>query len=64
MTIASSVACIVALFVSILGLTRSLLDVTWTVGELEADGICLRIGRAESDRICLQIGQADSDLPL
>jgi hypothetical protein len=64
LTIASSVACIVALFVSILGLTRSLFDVTWTLGELEADGICLRIGRAESDRICLQIGQADSDLPL
>jgi hypothetical protein len=61
--IASSVACIVALFVSILGLTRSLFDVTWPLGEPRADRICLQIGRAESDQICLKVGQADSELP-
>jgi hypothetical protein len=47
--IASSVACIVALFVSILGLVRSLFDITWPYGESGAGRLCLQFGHAESD---------------
>jgi hypothetical protein len=63
LAVASSVACIVALFVSMLGLARSLFNVTWSPGELGEDQICLQIGQAESEQFCLQVGQAGSDSP-
>jgi hypothetical protein len=47
--VASSVACIVALFVSILGLVRSLFDVTWPLGQPGVDQICLQVGQEESE---------------
>ena len=47
--VASSVACIVALFISILGLVRSLFDVTWPLGQPGEDQICLQVGREESE---------------
>ena len=61
LTVASSVACIVALIVSMLGLARAVFDVTWPVGESGVDRVCLQVGQAESDGLCLQIGQAESD---
>ncbi|MGD9046901.1 MAG: hypothetical protein PVF77_02510 [Anaerolineae bacterium] len=63
LTIASSIACIAALFVSMLGLARSLFDVTWTLGDLGADRVCLQIGSADSDQICLEVGQEEPDTP-
>ena len=63
LTIASSIACIAALFVSMLGLARSLFDVTWSLDDLGASRVCLKVGRAESDQICLEIGQEEPDLP-
>jgi hypothetical protein len=47
--IASSVACIVALFVSILGLTRAAFNLTWPLDQSEADQICQQAGEAKSD---------------
>lgn len=47
--IASSVACIMALIVSILGLVRALFDLTWPLSESGADQICLQFGPAQSD---------------
>jgi hypothetical protein len=47
--IASSVACVVALFISILGLARALFDLTWPLGQSGANQICLQVGHAESD---------------
>lgn len=61
--IASSVACILALFVSMLGLARSLFDVKWSPGESGEDRICLQIGQADPDQLCLQVGNAESDSP-
>ena len=46
--VASSVACIVALFISVLGLVRSLFDVTWPLGRSGAGEICLQVGHEES----------------
>ncbi len=65
LAIASSIACIVALFISILGLFRSLFDVTWPVGEPGTGRICLQVGPARSNgagQICLQVGPARSEL--
>jgi hypothetical protein len=46
--VASSVACIAALFISILGLARAMFDVTWPLGRSGADLICLQVGHEES----------------
>ncbi len=47
--VASSVACIVALFISILGLARALFDLTWPLDQSGVNQICLQVGHAESD---------------
>jgi hypothetical protein len=47
--IASSVACVVALFVSILGLTRAVFNLTWPLGRSEEDQICQQVGETKSD---------------
>jgi hypothetical protein len=47
--VASSVACIVALFISILGLARAMFDVTWPLGRSGAGLICLQVGHDELD---------------
>ena len=49
LVIASSVACIMALIVSILGLARALFDVTWPLDESGEDPICPQVGHTESD---------------
>jgi hypothetical protein len=61
--VASSIASVVVLFVSMLGLARSFFDVTWSLDELGANRVCLQVGRAESDQICLEVGQEEPDLP-
>ena len=46
--VASSLACIVALVVSVLGLARAVFDVTWPLGRSGVDEICLQVGGKES----------------